>query len=219
MLLTPITKPRKLTSFLKNLYFLSTILNPNLSSRLSTCLIFFIYYSWVPLVKINISSIYTIAVMSRMSLRTLLTTSQYIASTLVSPIGITKNLYSLQYVLKAVFYSLLGTICTTQKASLKSIFEYQVTFIRQFFISLIFSRGYWFFYVTILSRQQLITIRSFPSFFRINITSKVANDYNFLIYPLASFLSNYFCYSSSSLLDSRQSSSYSRSLLGQSLIS
>ena len=75
MLLIPIIKPRKLASFLKNLYFLDIVLNPNLLSCLSTCLMFLVYYSYIPFVKIRTLSIYTIVATLRISRRVLLTTS------------------------------------------------------------------------------------------------------------------------------------------------
>ncbi len=57
MPLTPITNPRKSTSFLKNLHFSSIVLNPALPSRSSISPTSLAYCSRIPLVNISTSSI------------------------------------------------------------------------------------------------------------------------------------------------------------------
>ena len=73
--LVPTMKPRKSTSFRKNLHFSGAVLKPTFSSRSNTALTSVACCSRVPLVKIRISSIYAITVMSRSSRKQLFTTS------------------------------------------------------------------------------------------------------------------------------------------------
>ena len=146
-----IMNPRNLTSFQQNSHFSSTVLKVIVASLLNTTQTSLVYCSFVPLVKIRISSKQAKTVILRRSYRTLLIIRYIITGTLVSPIGITKNLQSPYLVLIAVFYSSPSFIRILQKASRKSIFVYQLDPVSRFYTSSILGRRYLSLIVTSLS--------------------------------------------------------------------
>ena len=127
-------------------------------------------------------------VMSSRSFRVSLTTSQHVASTLVKPIGITRNSQSPQRVRNAVFYSSPSTIRIEQNASRRSIFENQFAPISRFFDSLMLGSRYLFLIVKLLILQQLTTRRSSLFFLGTNSISNATGEVDFRIQPLLSIL-------------------------------
>ncbi len=169
--LVPIIKLRKLTSFLKNLYFLGIVLKVVILSYSSIVVTSLVYYSYNPFVKISISLIQAIIVILIRLLRTLLIILQYVTSTLVSPISITKNSQSPFRVQNAILYSSPSFILIIKKASCRLILEYYYTLQKQSFIRSISSIKQRSFLVISFRLQQLITFRRFPPFLGIKNTS------------------------------------------------
>ncbi len=112
-----------------------------------------------------------ITVMLIRSLRTLLIILQYIASTLVSPISITKNSQSPFRVQNAILYSLPSFILIIKKVSRRSILEYYQTPQKQLFICLISSIRQRSFSVISFRLRQSITFYRFPPFLGIKNAS------------------------------------------------
>ncbi len=171
ILLVPIIKLRKLTSFLKNSYFSGVVLKVVVLSRSSIAATSLAYYSRNPFVKISILSIQAITVMLIRLLRTLLIILQYVASALVSPISITKNSQSPFRVRNAILYSSPSFILIIKKASRRSILEYYQTPQKQSFIRSISSIRQRSFLVISFRSRQSITFRRFPPFLGIKNTS------------------------------------------------
>ncbi len=172
----PIIKPRKLTSFLKNSYFSGIVLKVVVLSRSRIAATSLAYYSRDPFIKISISSIQAITVMLIRSLRTLLIILQYVTSTLVSPISITRNSQSPFRVRNAILYSLPSFILIIKKASRRSILEYYYTPQKQSFIRSISSIRQRSFSVILFRSRQSITFRRFPPFLGIKNTSTANSD-------------------------------------------
>ncbi len=176
ILLVPIIKLRKLTSFLKNSHFSGIVLKVVVLSRSSIAATSSAYYSRNPLIKMSISSMQAITVMLIRSLRTLLIILQYVASTLVSPISITKNSQSLFRVRNAILYSSPSFILIMKKASRRSILEYYYTPQKQSFIRSISSIRQRSFSVILFRSRQSITFRRFPPFLGTKNTSTANSD-------------------------------------------
>ncbi len=134
ILLVPIIKLRKLTSFLKNSYFLGIVLKVVVLSCSSIVATSLAYYSRNPFIKISISSIQAITVILIRSLRTSLIILQYVTRALISPISITRNSQSPFRVQNAILYSSPSFILIIKKASYRSILEYYQTPQKQLFI-------------------------------------------------------------------------------------
>ncbi len=201
--LVPIIKLRKLTSFLKNSYFLGIVLKVVVLSRLSIVATSLAYYSRNPFIKISISLIQAITVMLIRLLRTLLIILQYVASTLVSPISITENSQSPFRVRNAILYSLPFFILIIKKASRKSILEYYYTLQKQSFIRSISSIRQRSFLVISFRLQQLITFRRFPPFLGIKNASTANSNLEGRIRILPSIFVVYSLSASRSTIESR----------------
>ena len=119
-----IINPRNLTSFLKNSYLCSIVLNPTVLSLRRTSQTSLVCCCLEPFMKIRMLSTQAITVMSRRSRRMSFIILQNVAGTFVSPISITRNSYRLYRVRTTVFYSSPSFIRMQQKLSLMSIFEY-----------------------------------------------------------------------------------------------
>ncbi len=202
ILLVPIIKLRNLTSLLKNSYFLGIVLKVVVLSRSSIVATSLAYYSRNPFIKISISSIQAIIVISIRLLRTLLIILQYVASTLVSPISITKNSQSPFRVQNAILYSLPSFILIIKKASRRLILEYYYTPQKQSFIRSISSIRQRSFLVISFRLQQLITFRRFPPFLGIKNTSTVNGNLEGCIYILPSIFVVYSLSTSRSTIES-----------------
>ncbi len=202
ILLVSITKPRKLTSFLKNSYFLGIVLKIVVLSRSSIVATSLTYYSRNPFIKISISSMQAITVMLIRSLKTLLIILQYVASTLVSPISITKNSQSPFRVQNAILYSSPSFILIIKKASYRSILEYYYTSQKQSFIRSISSIRQRSFSVISFRSRQSITFRRFPPFLGIKNTSTANSNLEGRIRTLPSIFVVYSLSASRSTIES-----------------
>ncbi len=200
--LVPIIKLRKLTSFLKNLYFLGIVLKVVVLSRSSIAATSLAYYSRNPFIKISMSSMQAITVMLIRSLRTLLIILQYVASALVSPISITKNSQSPFRVQNAILYSSPSFILIIKKASYRSILEYYQTPQKQSFIRSISSIRQRSFLVISFRSRQSITFRRFPPFLGIKNTSAANSNLEGRIRTLPSIFVVYSLSTSRSTIES-----------------
>ncbi len=200
--LVPIMKLRKLTSFLKNSHFSGIVLKVVVLSRSSIAATSLAYYSRNPFVKISMSSIQAITVMLIRSLRTLLIILQYVASTLVSPISITKNSQSPFRVRNAILYSSPSFILIIKKASYRSILEYYQTLQKQSFIRSISSIKQRSFSVISFRLRQLITFRRFPPFLGIKNASTANSNLEGRIRTLPSIFVVYSLSASRSTIES-----------------
>ncbi len=146
---------------------------------------------------------YTITVMLIRLLRTSLIILQYVASTLVSPISITRNSQSPFRVQNAILYSLPSFILIIKKASRRSILKYYQTLQKQSFIRLISSIRQRSFSVISFRSRQSITFRRFPPFFGIKNTSTANSNLKGCIRILPSIFVVYSLSASRSTIESR----------------
>ncbi len=202
ILLVPIMKLRKLTSFLKNSHFSGIVLKVVILSRSSIAATSLACYSRNPFVKISISLIQAITVMLIRSLRTLLIILQYVASTLVSPISITRNSQSPFRVQNAILYSSPSFIYIIKKASRRSILEYYQTLQKQSFIRSISSIRQRSFSVISFRSRQSITFRYFPPFLGIKNASTANSNLEGRIRTLPSIFVFYSLSASRSTIES-----------------
>ncbi len=200
--LVPIIKLRKLTSFLKNSYFLGIVLKVVIFSRSSIVATSLAYYSCDPFIKISMLLIQAIIIMLIRSLRTLLIILQYIASALVSPISITKNSQSPFRVRNAILYSSPSFILIIKKASRRSILEYYQTPQKQSFIRSISSTRQRSFLVISFRSRQSITFRRFPPFLGTKNASTTNSNLEGRIRILPSIFVVYSLFASRSTIES-----------------
>ena len=136
----------------------------------------------------RMSSIYRSIYMSIYSLNSESTRSQSVTGALVSPNGMMRYSYRLSYNLNAVFYSSPSLIYIIWKATLRSSLVNH--FLPQSLsrsLSILNNR-YRFFLVISFSCLQLIQGRRPLSFFTIKKIRYPTSDFDFLIFPILTFL-------------------------------